>query len=902
MERQAGARDRRHGHDRVSGGEDVAEQSPSPLERQPEERSTVEDEEVEGKVRDRRTRSAGESLAKGRRVWPPGSVDDDQFAIDDCRAGQDTGRQVGDLGKQPCQVTPVGVEQAQRSTVRRFDEGERPLAAPRRFEQVLTGVERRRRRPCKHGPEVRREVRQVRLEPQRELVGHRRPMVAATLGCVTRPAEPADLYDLRIATDPCLSPDGRWVAFTVQTVNARHDEYRHAIWLVPADGSAPPRQVTIGAKHDRHPRFAPGGRSLAFISDRRLVTEDPPGDAEDREDIDQLHLLPLDGGEARRVTDLPRAVTAFTWSPDGSRLAVLSASRGATRAEDARRRGKASSPAEDEPRRSDYRFLDRLGYQYNGLGFVAGREPELWVVNAADGAARRLTTAGTAISSPAWSPDGGRIAYVTDRRPDRDHRWHSQLYVIDLATGEETRVTHAGHATFDHPTWLPDGRTLAALGHRYPARAGSRNDLWLFAGDGSDSGASGGRNLSGRHDLMAAASMGSDLTPGESARLRVAADGRSITFSAPYGGSYELWRIAVEDGELVRLTEDRHYISAFDQVTLPKAAGGGSRIAYLRSSPTEPTDAWALDVADIGPAQRGGGMPHRLTALNAATLAQLELSTPIERWTEVDGRAIQGWYVPPIRRPETPAHPAPLVTEIHGGPHTLYGWSPYWEFQVLAGAGIGVWYCNPRGSEGYGEAFNAANFRDWGPGPMRDVLAGVEALVEEGLADPDRLGVTGGSYGGYLTNWIVGHDDRFRAAFTARSVVDLVSQFLAGDIGGTEFGLEEFGSTPWDDPAFWRDHSPLTYAPRIVTPLLIQHAERDLRCTITQAEELFAALRTHRRTVRLMRVPDESHELTRSGTPFRRAENLVQVRSWFRHFLVDGRRGLPPLPRDRGGK
>jgi len=185
---------------------------------------------------------------------------------------------------------------------------------------------------------------------------------------------------------------------------------------------------------------------------------------------------------------------------------------------------------------------------------------------------------------------------------------------------------------------------------------------------------------------------------------------------------------------------------------------------------------------------------------------------------------------------------------------------------------------------------------------MRDVLAGVDALVADGLADPTRLGVTGGSYGGYLTNWIVAQDRRFRAAVTCRSVVDMTSQFLSGDIGGAEFGRQEFGAAPWEDPTFYREQSPLTFAQNIRTPLLIQHSEQDLRCTITQAEELFSVLRIHGRKVRLMRVPGESHELTRSGTPFRRAENLVQIRDWFRHFLVDGRRGLPRLPRERAGK
>jgi acylaminoacyl-peptidase len=277
-------------------------------------------------------------------------------------------------------------------------------------------------------------------------------------------------------------------------------------------------------------------------------------------------------------------------------------------------------------------------------------------------------------------------------------------------------------------------------------------------------------------------------------------------------------------------------------------------------------------------------------------LSELDLREPSERHSSVDGRDIQGWFIP------AGDGPRPLVVEVHGGPHTLYGWSLLWEFQVLVAAGIGVFYCNPRGSEGYGQAFNDANHRDWGPGPMRDVLAGVDSLVADGLADPDRLGVTGGSYGGYLTNWIVAHDQRFRAAMTCRSVSDMTTLFLTGDISGGDWARFGFDAAPWEDPDYFREISPITYASAIRTPLLIQHSERDLRTTVAQAEALFTVLRSLRRPVRLLRVPEETHELTRSGTPFRRVENLRIVVDWFRHYLVDGRRRLPPLPRVRGGR
>ena len=699
-----------------------------------------------------------------------------------------------------------------------------------------------------------------------------------------RPPRPDDLYRLGIPTEPRLSPDGASVTFTVKRVGASFDKYRTSVWIAPVAGGGA-RQLTIGAKRDSHARWSPDGTSIAFLSDRRASVEDEPTAPKDREDGTQIHLLSTtEPGEARRLTNLPRGVDSFEWSPDGRRFAVLSASRDADPKVDARARQRLDDAKPGSPPSSDYRFFDRLGYQADSAGFVHNHTSQVWIVDAASGDARRLTNLRAGVGEIAWSPDGRKLAISTGPARDHDLAVSNRVLVADVETGSLTPVAQGSDGVFFSPTWVRGGKQLAVLGGSFP-QVFYRIDIHLFAADGSE--ARGGTDLSSRHDVMPSSSMNSDLTIGEGARLIATADGRSLLFTAPHRGSTELWRIALDGGDLERLTDGREYLSGFDAV----AVKDGTRVAAIRSTATTLPDVVVGDVR-----ARGHTELRPITDINADVTKELLLREPIERWVEVDGRQIQAWLIPGEGRGRRPT-----VLEIHGGPHTLYGWSPFLEFQVLAGAGMSVLYANPRGSEGYGLAFNTANLNDWGDGPMRDVLACVDSFIASGEVDGDRLGVTGGSYGGYLTNWIVGHTDRFKAAFTARSVADLGLLFQVGDLSGTIWPTAEIGWYPWDNPDRHRELSPVTYASAIHTPLLIQHSERDLRTTIGQAELLFARLRRLRRPVRLMRVPDESHELTRSGTPFRRVENLVQVRDWFSHFLVAGKRRLPPMPRTKHG-
>ncbi len=647
---------------------------------------------------------------------------------------------------------------------------------------------------------------------------------------------PSDLYELTTVSDPQLSPDGSRVAFV--TTQMDRNAYRSTIWVIDLVGSAR-RRLTAGQARDRSPRWAPDGRLLAFVSDRTGT--------------DQLWLLPTDGGEPWKLTGMRDRVSAPAWSPDGTRLAFLAQVQPGT---DPLRERDPKDPAEEAP----VRVTERLNYKHNGEGF-RDRPTQLFLVGPEGGTPRQLTFGEPDVEEPAWSPAGDEIAVVSAREPERDFDAVSDIWVVRANDGALRKVT-TSEGPAAAPSWSPDGERIAYIGHTHPEMGGGYNHrLRLVPAAGGDS-----RTLTDRLDRNLQIAFRPYHVPAPA----WAPDGHTIYFLHQDRGAVVLSRIRDQGGEVELVVGGERCLTGFD------LDRHGRVVVFTASAPTDPSELSTVDPRS--------GLERQLTHFNADWRAQVQLSVPERlRARGADGTPLDVW----IMRPAffQPGRRYPTLVNVHGGPHTQYGWPFFDEFQVQAGAGYVVVYGNPRGSHGYGEAFALAIRGDWGNLDYADVLATTDRATEESYVDAERLGILGGSYGGYMTSWVVGHTSRFKAAVSERAVNNLFSQFGTSDIGSLHM-TAAWGGTPQEIPQKYLERSPVMYAAQIQTPLLILHSEQDLRCCIEQGEQLYTALKRLRRVVRLVRFPGESHELSRSGKPQHRVERFHHILDWFERFLA----------------
>ncbi len=664
-----------------------------------------------------------------------------------------------------------------------------------------------------------------------------------------------DFMRLQTAGDPQLSPDGERIAFVRKSIDEGKSRYRSEIWLVPVS-EGEPRRFTGSDSNDSHPRWSPDGKQLAFLSDRQKPRS-------------RIYLIPSDGGEPAALTKMENegSISGFRWSPDNRSIVFLFvATPEAYCKEKVDERKEKEIPAPP-------RVHTTLNYRSDGSGFTDGEYPQAWVTDVVTGECRQLTSGPYGVELPVWSPDSTMLAFLSDRRPDCDIAPHYDdgIWTLPAAGGEPVRLA-SPPGPKSNLVWSPDGTRFAYLGNPDLTDTWGTNNPRLFVLP-----ATGGEtalDLTGGTDLyIGYASLSDSHTVGEGDTIAWNADSTALFFPVSERGDTRLTLVMASGGSPMPLSPASGELGGFSL-----SPNGHAAVTF--GTPVCPQELFILAEPKT---LRGEVESRSRTAFNRQFLEEATMAIPeAVEFPNSEGGTIGGWLLRPADFDPTQTYPCILY--VHGGPHTQYGNTLMHEFQFLAAEGYIVLYVNPRGSVGYGEAHTKAIKGDWGNRDYQDILAAADYMVTLPFADSQRMAIMGGSYGGYMTAWAVGHTDRFACAIADRLVGNLHSMS-----GTTDFAWRHgayFGGDAWNDPRPLWERSPLAYAGRIDTPLLIIHSDGDLRCPIGQAEELFAALRMQRKTVEFVRYPAEtSHGMSRNGPPSLRLDRLQRNLDWLNRWL-----------------
>ncbi len=669
-----------------------------------------------------------------------------------------------------------------------------------------------------------------------------------------------DLYQIKFVSRPRISADGQRVAFVVTTIDENKHQYHSSIWVSPAAGGEA-RRFTTGPANASSPSWSPDGRWLAFVSEREGEASGKDKKEQKKHGVGkpQIWVVPTDGGEAHQVTFMEHGASSPVWSPD-SKYLLFNASVGPAEED--------SGDAKPLPKA---RVIDRLWYRLDGVGFVYERRSHLFLVEFAGGQPQQLTDGEWDESDAAWSPDGTQIAFASNHRDDRWSMPGNDIFTLSISDGKtgEPRCLTDGKLSSNAPSWSPDGKTIAFVASP-KLRGAGQTYLYTIAANADNATST---NISQEFEGSCMDWTNSDIGDEHLAPPPVwSSDGKTLYVLASHRGAARIFAIPATGSSAhpSTLTPGDVHVRDFavDQAK--------NNMVLLLGTPTSPQEVFACSTSS-------SGEMRRITGVNDAFFHDLTLSSPeYIAFKGADDWQIDGWIIKP---PDfDPAKKYPLVVEIHGGPHTQYGYGFFHEMQLLAAEGYVVFYTNPRGSCGYGYDFASAVRGAWGEKDSIDIMMGVDVLLQRGYIDEQKMGVTGGSYGGFMTNWLIGHHNRFKVAITDRCVSNMATMFGTSDIGW-DLAEDNLETTPWENLDKYMHMSPIKYVKNIQTPLLIIHSEQDLRCSIEQAEQLFAALKWMGREVKFVRFEGQSHGLSRGGHPKLRLERLHHIQEWFAAYL-----------------